>query len=99
MIIARIESLILENGMKDAIKRANAYVEAGADGIMIHSKKNKPNEIFEFSKNFRKKFENIPLVSVPSTYNSVKETELIKNKFNVVIYANHMLRASLSCNV
>ena len=94
MIIARIESLILENGMKDAIKRANAYVEAGADGIMIHSKKNKPNEIFEFSKNFRKKFENIPLVSVPSTYNSVKETELIKNKFNVVIYANHMLRAA-----
>jgi len=94
MIIARVESLILEKGMKDALKRAYAYIEAGADGIMIHSKKNTPKEIFEFSKLFRKKFEEVPLVSVPSTYNSVKEKDLIKNKFNVVIYANHILRAA-----
>ena len=94
MIIARVESLILEKGMKDALKRAYAYVEAGADGIMIHSKNNTPKEIFEFSKIFRKKFEEVPLVSVPSTYNSVKEKDLIKNKFNVVIYANHILRAA-----
>ena len=94
MIIARVESLILEKGMKDALKRAYAYVEAGADGIMIHSKKDNPKEIFEFSKFFRKKFEEVPLVSVPSTYNSVKEKDLIKNKFNVVIYANHILRAA-----
>jgi phosphoenolpyruvate phosphomutase / 2-hydroxyethylphosphonate cytidylyltransferase len=94
MIIARVESLILSKGMKDALKRASAYIEAGADGIMIHSKKTDPKEIFEFSKLFRKNFADIPLVCVPSTYNSVKEKELIKNKFNVVIYANQILRAA-----
>ena len=94
MIIARIESLILQKGMKDALQRASAYVEAGANGIMIHSKASNPKEIFEFAKKFRKEFDSIPLVSVPSTYNKVKENELIKNKFNIVIYANHMLRAA-----
>ncbi len=94
MIIARIESLILEKGMSDALKRAYSYIEAGADGIMIHSKKNNPREIFEFSNKFRKQFNKIPLISVPSTYNGVKERDLIKNGFNVVIYANHMLRAA-----
>ena len=94
MIIARIESLILGKGIKDAVDRANKYVEAGADGIMIHSKKDTPKEIFEFAKKFRKNFKNVPLVSVPTSYNKVFEHELIKNNFNIVIYANHLLRAS-----
>ena len=94
MIIARIESLILEKGIEDAIDRSKAYIDGGVDGIMIHSKKDKPNEIFEFSKIFRKNHKYIPLVSVPSTYNSVKEDELIKHGFNIVIYANQMLRAA-----
>lgn len=94
MIIARIESLILEKGVDDAIDRAKTYIDSGVDGIMIHSKKEKPDEIFEFSKIFRKNHKFIPLVSVPSTYNSVKEDELVKNGFNIVIYANQMLRAA-----
>jgi phosphoenolpyruvate phosphomutase len=94
MIIARIESLILEVGMTDAINRAFAYVEAGADGIMIHSRKKEPQEIFEFAQIFRKEFENIPLVSVPTTYNTVYEDHLVAKGFNVVIYANHLMRAS-----
>ena len=94
MIIARIESLILEKGIEDAIERANAYIDAGVDGIMIHSKKTKPDEIFKFSKIFRKNHKFIPLVSVPSTYNIVKEDELVDNGFNIVIYANQMLRAA-----
>ncbi len=94
MIIARIESLILEAGMSDAINRAFAYVDAGADGIMIHSRQKEPQEIFEFAQIFRKEFENIPLVSVPTTYNTVYEDQLIDIGFNVVIYANHLMRAS-----
>ena len=94
MIIARIESLILEKGIEDAIERANAYIDAGVDGIMIHSKKTKPDEIFKFSKIFRKNHKFIPLVSVPSTYNIVREDELVDNGFNIVIYANQMLRAA-----
>ena len=94
MIIARIESLILGKGVKDAIERAKKYVEAGADAIMIHSKSNTPKEIFEFSKKFRKNFKNIPLVSVPTSYNKVSEDELSKNGFNIVIYANQLLRAA-----
>ena len=94
MIIARIESLILGKGINDAIKRAQKYVEAGVDGIMIHSKSSEAKEIFEFSKKFRRSFKNIPLVSVPSSYNKVHENELIDNGFNVVIYANQMLRAA-----
>ena len=94
MIIARIESFILGKGINDALERANLYLEAGASGIMIHSKSKNPKEIFEFSKKFKKNFPKVPLVCVPSTYNQVKEKELIDNQFNVVIYANHMLRAS-----
>ena len=94
MVIARIESLILEAGIDDAINRAFAYVEAGADGIMIHSRKKTPDEIFIFSKIFRKKYSNIPLICVPTSYNSVFEEELIDNGFNVVIYANQLLRAA-----
>ena len=94
MIIARIESLILNKTVSDAYKRAKAYISAGADGIMIHSKQKTPREIFKFSKLFKKNFPNIPLVAVPSSYNKVTEKQLIDNGFNVVIYANHLLRAS-----
>jgi len=94
MVFARIESLILGKPLKDALDRANEYAGAGADGIMIHSKSKDPKEIFDFAKSFRKNFQNIPLVCVPSTYNQVREQELIDRGFNIVIYANHMLRAS-----
>ena len=94
MIIARVESLILNKTINDALKRSESYLNAGADGIMIHSKDKSPKKIFQFSNKFRKKFNNIPLVVVPSSFNKVKEKELINNGFNVVIYANHMLRSS-----
>jgi phosphoenolpyruvate phosphomutase len=94
MIIARIESLILGKPLNDAILRAKKYVEAGADGIMIHSKDKNPKEIFKFAEKFRKIYTEIPLVSVPSSYNSVKESQLERAGFNIVIYANQMLRAS-----
>ena len=94
MVIARIESLILRKGIKDAINRAINYIESGADGIMIHSRKNNPKEIFEFSKKFRNIFKSIPLICVPTSYNIVKEEDLIKNGFNIVIYANHLFRAA-----
>ena len=94
MVIARIESFILGNGLEDALMRAEAYLNAGSDGIMIHSKKKNPNEIFEFSKQFKKNFNDVPLVCVPSTYSSIKENELIDNGINVVIYANHLFRAA-----
>ena len=94
MIIARIESFILGKTLNDALKRANAYIESGADGIMIHSKNKNPKEVFSFARAFRKNYKDIPLICVPSTYNQVREKELINNGFNIVIYANHMLRAA-----
>ena len=94
MVIARIESLILEKGMDDAVQRANAYVEAGVDGVMIHSRRKTPEEIYEFASIFKKQYPNIPLVSVPTSYNQVTEEELKDHGFNVVIYANQLLRAS-----
>jgi len=94
MIIARVESLILEKGMDDAIKRSLAYVRSGADGIMIHSRKKTPDEVFEFSKIFRKEYPYIPLVVVPTSFNQITESELAKNGFNIVIYANQLLRAA-----
>tara|TARA_Y100001958_G_C21237667_1_gene564510 strand:+ start:1836 stop:3083 length:1248 start_codon:yes stop_codon:yes gene_type:complete len=94
MIIARIESFILGKGIKDAISRAKSYVDAGADGIMIHSKSKSPKDIFEFAKKFRRIYKEIPLVAVPSSYNHVKENILKEKGFNIIIYANHMLRAS-----
>lgn len=94
MIIARIESLILNCGMEDAINRAKAYISAGADGIMIHSMKRDPAEIFEFCDQY-KRFENrVPLVAVPSSYNSVYEEELQKRGVNIIIYANQLLRSA-----
>lgn len=94
MIIARIESLILQNGMEDALNRAEAYVEAGADGIMIHSKMKEPDEILEFCEKFRQKYEEIPLVIVPTTFNTVTESEWKEHGVNVVIHANHLIRSA-----
>jgi len=94
MIIARIESLILKKGMEDALKRARAYIEAGADGIMIHSKEKDPSEILEFCAEFNKFPYKVPLVVVPSTYSSITEKELIDAGVRVVIYANHLLRSA-----
>lgn len=94
MIIARIESLILEQGMDDALTRAFAYVGAGADGIMIHSRKKDPAEIFEFCDRFRQKDKKTPIVVVPTSFNSVTEEELASHGVNIVIYANQLTRSA-----
>ena len=94
MIIARIESLILERGMEDALTRANAYVEAGADGIMIHSRKKDPAEILEFCDKFRAENKTTPIVVVPSSFNSVTEAELAAHGVNIVLYANQLTRSA-----
>ncbi|MEA5032158.1 MAG: phosphoenolpyruvate mutase [Sphaerochaeta sp.] len=94
MIIARIESLILEQGMDDALARAHAYVHAGADGIMIHSRRKEPAEILEFCDKFRSDFPRIPIVVVPSSFASIYEDELMEHGVRVVIYANHLIRSA-----
>lgn len=94
MVIARIESLILQAGMKDALNRAKAYIDSGVDGIMIHSREKTPNEIFEFCIEYKKLGSHKPLIVVPSSYNKTKEQELINHGVNVVIYANQLLRSS-----
>jgi len=94
MIIARIESLILEAGMEDALTRAHAYINSGADGIMIHSKHKDAAEIIEFMQKFREKDDITPVVVVPSSFNSVTIEEFEEMGVNVVITANHMLRAA-----
>ena len=94
MIIARIESLILEKGMEDALNRARAFVDAGADGIMIHSRKKDPGEILTFCDRFRETDRTTPLVVVPSSFNSVTEDELASHGVNICIYANQLLRAA-----
>jgi phosphoenolpyruvate phosphomutase len=93
MIIARIESLILEQGQNDALCRAVAYVDAGADGILIHSRKKTPDEVFEFCRKFRECHPAVPLAVVPSTYTQVREDELAACGVNIVIYANQLLRS------
>lgn len=92
MICARIESLILEQGMEDALTRAFAFSGAGADAIMIHSRKKDPSEIFEFVEKFREKNQNTPVVVVPTSFNTVTEEEFKKRGVNVVIYANQLTR-------
>ena len=92
MICARIESLILEQGMDDALERAFAFSEAGADAIMIHSRKKDPDEIFEFVARFREKNTTTPIVVVPTSFNTVTETEFKERGVNVVIYANQLTR-------
>lgn len=94
MVIARIESLILEKGVDDAFERAKAYLEAGADGIMIHSRQKSPDEIFEFCDRYNKLPNRKALVAVPSSYNQVTEEELQEHGVNVVIYANQLLRSA-----
>ncbi len=94
LIIARIESLILGKSNSDALKRAEAYSKAGADAILIHSKEKYPKEIFNFAKRFKKSRYFKPLVAVPSSYSKTYEKDLVRNGFKVVIYANHLMRAS-----
>jgi phosphoenolpyruvate mutase len=94
MIIARIESLILQAGMEDALKRAEAYIAAGVDGIMIHSKEKTPDEILEFCNHFSKFERRVPLVVVPSSFDTIYEDQLAEAGVNVVIYANQLLRSA-----
>lgn len=94
MIIARIESLILEKGMEDALNRARAFVKAGADGIMIHSRKKDPAEIIEFCDAFRAEDARTPIVVVPSSFNTITEEELAGHGVNIVIYANQLTRSA-----
>lgn len=94
MIIARIESLILERGLEDALERARAFIKAGADGIMIHSRKKDPKEIIEFCDEFRKEDRTTPIVVVPSSFNVITEEELVEHGVNIVIYANQLTRAA-----
>lgn len=94
MIIARIESLILERGMDDALERAHAFVAAGADGIMIHSRKKDPTEIVEFCDKFRETNQATPIVVVPSSFNVITEDELAQHGVNIVIYANQLTRSA-----
>jgi phosphoenolpyruvate mutase len=94
MIIARIESLILNKGIDDAMERAQAFLEAGADGIMIHSRQKTPDEIFEFCRRYNQLENRKTLVAVPSSYNQVTEEELAAHGVNLVIYANQLLRSA-----
>jgi len=94
MIIGRVESLILQKGMDDALLRSKAYIKAGADGIMIHSKNKDGKEIIEFCNHFKKFDQRVPLIVVPSTYAHMTENELMDLGVNVVIYANHLLRSA-----
>ena len=94
MIISRIESFILGKTIEDALERAEAYIESGTDGIMIHSKERSGEDIKAFCKRFRQQNTFTPLIVVPTTFNHIREDEFIELGVNVVIYANHMLRAS-----
>lgn len=94
MLIARIESLILERGMEDALQRAFAYTQAGADGIMIHSRRKEPDEIFEFVSKFRAMDKVTPIAVVPTSFGTVTEEELQAQGVNIVIYANQLIRSA-----
>lgn len=94
MIIARCESLIAGKGVEDAIERCKKYVAAGADGIMIHSKEKDGKEIFDFMAEFRKLFEYVPIVLVPTSYNQFTEEELAEKGANIIIHANHLVRSA-----
>ena len=94
MIIARCESLILEQGLEDALTRCHAYVKAGADGIMIHSKQKTPDEVYAFCDAFRKVDPKTPIIVVPTTFNGETEAQLAAHGINVVIHANHLIRSA-----
>lgn len=94
MIIARCESLILEQGLEDALTRCHAYVKAGADGVMIHSKSKTPDEVYAFCEAFRRDDPKTPIIVVPTTYNGATEAELAAHGVNIVIHANHLIRSA-----
>jgi len=94
MIIARCESLILEQGLEDALTRCHAYVKAGADGVMIHSKSKTPDEVYAFCDAFRQVDAKTPIIVVPTTYNGETEEQLAAHGINVVIHANHLIRSA-----
>ena len=98
MIFARLESLIANKGVEDAVNRARIYLRAGADGIMIHSKEREPRDLFRFAEEYTKLCDELgyrkPLVCVPTTYNMLTEQELVERGFNIIIHANHLMRAS-----
>ena len=98
MIFARLESLIANKGVEDAVNRARMYLKAGADGIMIHSKEREPRDLFRFAEEYTKLCDELgyrkPLVCVPTTYNLLTEQELVERGFNIIIHANHLMRAS-----
>ena len=94
MIFARLESLIAGMGVSDALARAKKYIDAGADGIMIHSKSSDGLDVFEFLSVFRKTHKTIPVILVPTTYNHFTESELYGRGANIIIYANHLLRSA-----
>lgn len=94
MIIARIESLILEKGMEDATERGRKYIAAGADGLLIHSRKSDPDEIYEFCKIIKREFPSIPIVAIPTTFNGVTEEILTEHSISIIIHANHLLRSA-----
>ena len=94
MIIARCESLILEQGLDDALTRCHAYVKAGADGVMIHSRQKTPDEVYAFCEAFRQQDAKTPIIVVPTTFNAVTEDELAAHGVNVVIHANHLIRSA-----
>ncbi|MBI2025342.1 phosphoenolpyruvate mutase [Candidatus Kaiserbacteria bacterium] len=94
LIIARLESMIAGKGVADALKRAKMYIDAGADGIMVHSKEKSPKEVLEFCKEYKKFKRRVPLIAVPTTYDTITEKQLEKAGVNVVIYANHLLRSA-----
>ena len=103
MIIARLESLIAGAGLRDAVERAERYIQAGADGIMIHSYKRSPDEVLAFAEIYeeicRRLGRRPVLVSVPTTYNSITDSELAAHGFNIIIHANHLLRAAYKAMV
>lgn len=94
MIVSRIESLILKSGMEDALKRAKAYIDAGTDGIMIHSKEKDGLEIVEFCEKYNQFEKRVPLIVVPTSYNHITEEQLGELGVNIIIYANHLIRSA-----
>lgn len=95
LIIARIESLITGSGLDDALMRAAKYIDSGADGIMIHSADQEPDEVYNFAEEYKKNVSSKPLIVVPSSFSQVTESELEKNGVNIVIYANQLLRSAI----
>lgn len=94
MVVARTESLVLKQGLEDALSRARIYVESGADAILIHSKSDEPTEVMEFSRTFSEEFPAVPIIAVPTMFNRATDEELAASGVRVLIYANHMLRAA-----